>query len=71
LRRLFIRNAYNILVRNPEGKRPLGIPRCARKDNTRMGIKEIKWKGVDWVHLILDRDQRRAVVNTAMNLRVP
>jgi len=36
-----------------------------------MGIKEIKWKGVDWVHLILDRDQRRAVVNTAMNLRVP
>jgi hypothetical protein len=25
---------------------------------------------VEWIHLAQDRDQRRAVVNTAMNLRV-
>jgi hypothetical protein len=27
--------------------------------------------GVDWIHLAQDRDQRRAPVNTVMNLRVP
>jgi hypothetical protein len=32
-----------------------------------------KWfgKGVDWIHLNQDRDQRRDLVNTVMNLRVP
>jgi hypothetical protein len=28
-------------------------------------------EGVDWIHLAADRDQRRALVNTVMNLRVP
>jgi hypothetical protein len=27
------RNGYKILVRNPEGKRPLGIPRHKWEDN--------------------------------------
>jgi hypothetical protein len=31
----------------------------------------VGWEGVDWIHLALDRDQWRAVVNTVMNLRVP
>jgi hypothetical protein len=26
---------------------------------------------VDWIHLAENRDQRRALVNSAMNLRVP
>jgi hypothetical protein len=33
-----------------------------------MDMKEIGWKGVDWIHL--DRDQWPVVVNTVMNLRV-
>jgi hypothetical protein len=28
------------------------------------------WKGVDWMHLAEDKDQRPAVVNTIMNLWV-
>jgi hypothetical protein len=32
---------------------------------------EIGWDGMDWVDLAQDRDQWRALVNTAMNLRVP
>jgi hypothetical protein len=32
-----MRNAYNILVREPEGKRPLGRPRHRWEDNIRMG----------------------------------
>jgi hypothetical protein len=37
----------------------------------KMNVREIKWKGVDWIHLAEDRDQWLAVVNTVMNLCVP
>jgi hypothetical protein len=56
-------------VGNPEGKRPLGTPR-RRQEGTKMYLKEIGWDGIDWIHLAQDRDQWRALVNTAMNLRV-
>jgi hypothetical protein len=65
-----IRNAYSILVGRPEGNRPLGIPRNRWEDNIRMDLREIWWKGMDWIHLAQGRDQWRAVVNTVMNLRV-
>jgi hypothetical protein len=42
-----IRNAYNILVGKPEGKRPHGRPRHRWKDNIRMDLREIWWEGVD------------------------
>jgi hypothetical protein len=43
-----MRNAYGVLVGKPEGKkRPLGRPRCRRKDNIRMGLREMGWKIVD------------------------
>jgi hypothetical protein len=58
------RNAYRILVGKPEGKRPLGRPRCRWEDN-------IKIDGMDWIKLAQDKDQSRARVNTVMNLRVP
>jgi hypothetical protein len=35
-----------------------------------MGLGEIGWDGMDWMEPAQDRDQWRAVVNTAMNLRV-
>jgi hypothetical protein len=34
------RNAYGILVGKPEGKRPLGRPRCSWVDNIKMDLKE-------------------------------
>jgi hypothetical protein len=40
-------------------------------DNIRMDVREIGWKGVDWLHLDQDRDQWLAVMNTIMNVRVP
>jgi hypothetical protein len=63
-------NAYSILVGRPEGKRQLGRPRRRCNDNIRLELKEIRWEIVDWIHLALDRDQWRAVVDTVMNLRV-
>jgi hypothetical protein len=33
------RNAYRILVGQPEGKRPLGTPRCKLVDNIKMDLR--------------------------------
>jgi hypothetical protein len=66
-----LRNAYKILVRKTEGRRPLGRPRNRREDNIRMDLREVGWEGVDWMLLSEDRDHWRALVNTVMNLRFP
>jgi hypothetical protein len=59
------------LVGKPEGKRPLGRPRLEWDVNSKMNPREIGWGGVDWTDLAHDTDQRRALVNAVMNLRVP
>jgi hypothetical protein len=38
-------------------------------DNIKMDLREIRWGDIDWIDLAQDRDQRRAPVNTVMNLR--
>jgi hypothetical protein len=55
----------------PERKRPLGRPSRRWVDNIKMDPREIGWGGMDWIDLVQDRDQWRALVNTVMNLRVP
>jgi hypothetical protein len=66
-----VRGAYNILVRRPEGRRPLGRPGRKWEDNIKMDLREIWFGDVDWIHLAQDRDRWRALVNTVMNLWVP
>jgi hypothetical protein len=46
-----VRGAYNILVGKPEGRRPLGRPRRRWEDNIKMGLREIGFGDVDWIHL--------------------
>jgi hypothetical protein len=41
------RNLYRILVRKPEGKRPLGRPRRRWVDNIKMDVRETGWYGLD------------------------
>jgi hypothetical protein len=64
-------NAYKILVGKPEGKRSLGRPRRRWVNNIKMDLRETEWDGMDWINLAQDRGQWRALVNTAMHLRVP
>jgi hypothetical protein len=65
------RTVYRLLVGKPEGKRPLGRPRCKWIDNIKMDLLEIGLNVVDWIGLAQDRYRWRAVVNSIMNLRVP
>jgi hypothetical protein len=43
----------------PEGKRPLGRPRCRWVDNIMMDLLEIGWGGVDWIGLAQDSNKWR------------
>jgi hypothetical protein len=54
----------------PEGKRSLGRNRRRREDNKKINLREIGCGDVDWINLALDRAQRRALLNTVMNIRV-
>jgi hypothetical protein len=65
------RNAYRILMGEPEGKRPPGRPRRRCVDNIKMDLREIGWDGADWINMAQDRDLWRALLNPVLNLRVP
>jgi hypothetical protein len=58
-------NAYRILVEKPEGKRPLGKPRCRWVDNIKIDLREAGYSCMDWINLAQDMDWCGAPVNTA------
>jgi hypothetical protein len=65
------RNAYRILVGNPEGRGPLGRPGRRWLDNIKMDLRDVGWDDRDWIDLAQDSDRWSAYVNAVMNLRVP
>ena len=65
------RGVYRVLVRKPEGRRPLGRPRRRWVDNIRMDLQEVGCGYMDWIGLAQDRDSWRTLVIAVMNLRVP
>jgi hypothetical protein len=64
-------SAYGILVRKPEGKRPLGRPKRKWMNNIKMDLREIGFNAMDWINLAEDRDQWRTLLNRVMNLLIP
>jgi hypothetical protein len=64
-----MRNVYEILIRKPEGKRPLGIPRRRCENNNRLVVRRIVCEGVEWSYLVRDRDHWRTLVKTVMSQR--
>jgi hypothetical protein len=63
------RHAYRIFVGKPDVNRPLRRPRRRWVDNVKMVLRKIRWGVVDWIDVPQERDQRRALANTVMNLR--
>jgi hypothetical protein len=49
------RSDYRVLVGRPEGKRPLGKPRCRWEDNIKLDSKEIGIDEANWIQLAQDR----------------
>ena len=66
-----MRGVYRVLVGKPEGKRSLWRPRRIWEDNIKVNLQEVRCRDMDWINLAQDRDRWRALVSTAMNLRVP
>jgi len=64
------RGVYLVLVRKPEGRRPLGRPGGKWDDNIKMGLQEVGCGGMDWIELAQDRDRCRALVNAVMRNRL-
>ena len=64
------RVVYRVLMRKPEGKRPLGRPRRRWEDDIKMDLQEVGRGCEDWMELAQDRDRWRALVGTVMNLGV-
>ena len=60
------RSAFKILTGKPTGKRPLGRPMRRWED-----LEEIGVNAGNWVDSAQDRDYWKALVNAALNLRVP
>ena len=65
------RSAFKILTGKPTGKRPFGGPRRRWEDNIRMELEEIGINAGNWVDSAQDRNYWRALVNGALNVRVP
>ena len=65
------RSAFKILTGKPTGKRHLGRPRRRWEEFIRMDLEEIGINAGNWVDSAQDRNYWRALVNAALNLRVP
>ena len=65
------RSAFKILTGKPTGNRLLGRPTRRWEHNIRMDFYEIDINAGNWVQSAEDNNYLRALVNSAMKLRVP
>ena len=66
-----IRSIYRVLVRKPEGKRPLGRHRHRWEDNIKLDLQKVPFGDMELIELAQDTDRWQALVAAVMNLRVP
>jgi hypothetical protein len=48
---------YSVLVGKPEGKKPLGRPRCRWKDNIKIDLQGVECGGKDFIEVSQDRER--------------
>ena len=65
------RTAFKIITGKPRGKRPLGRSSSRWENNIRMDLEEMGTNAGNWVGSSQDRNYWRALVNVALNFRVP
>jgi hypothetical protein len=65
------RGVYRALVGKPKRKSLLGRTRRKWDDNINMDLQEVGSGCMNWIDLAQVRDRGRALVNAAMNLRIP
>ena len=65
------RSSFEILTGKPTGKRPLGRPWRKWEDNIRIYFEKIGINAGNWLDSAQDRNYWRALVNAALNLRIP
>jgi hypothetical protein len=65
------RKMYRLLVRKPEGKRPLEDQDVGGWKTFKMDLVELRWSGVNWIGLAQGKEKWRAIVNAVMNFRFP
>ena len=58
------RNAYRVLVRKPEGKRPLWRHRSRWEDNIKVDFQKMGCESIDWNDLAQGKDKSMVVVNS-------
>jgi hypothetical protein len=57
------RNTYRVLVEKPEGRKPLGRPKC-RQEDIKLDLKGIKLEGLDWIYVAQGGEGRRTLLKT-------
>jgi hypothetical protein len=65
-----MRNVLKMLVGKPEWKRHFRRTSHGWEDNIKMGLSEIGWEDVTWIHEAWDKDWWWAAVNMVMDLWV-
>jgi hypothetical protein len=67
----YVEACSRIVVGKPGGEKPLGSLRCRWKYNIKTDLRRIGWDDINWIHVSHDREEWRALVDTAMNFQVP
>jgi hypothetical protein len=65
------RGMYRVLVGKPERKRPLGRPRRRWKDNIKIDLQEVGYRGLEWIDLTQDREKLAGTCKRGKNLPAP
>jgi hypothetical protein len=68
-----LHNLYSspgVIRTNNSRRRPLRRLIRRWENNINRDLREIEWDSMDWIDLVLDRDQWRTLVNIVVDLRV-